>query len=317
MAGGIAAGIYTTNGPEACKYISEHSQAKVVVLEGVKQLEKYYSIAKDLPNLKALVMYGPDSVPADVKDKVSVPVYSFEDFLKLGDTTSDSYLQARIDAQKVNEVTTLIYTSGTTGPPKAVMITHDNATWTSRAQLSTMPKVLTNDDHIISYLPLSHIAAQMLDMYCPLLSGTQCWFAQPDALRGSLGTTLKEVRPTVFFGVPRVWEKIYDKMQIVAKSSTGVKKMISTWAKGKAANHWENHQYGGSMKSPFMIGLATKLLGKVRDALGLDRVSQTARTLACQSEYENITCHSPVSPFCTYFSALLAMFLLLPLRSRF
>ena len=180
-----------------------------------------------------------------------------------------------------------------------------------------MPKVLTNDDHIISYLPLSHIAAQMLDMYCPLLSGTQCWFAQPDALRGSLGTTLKEVRPTVFFGVPRVWEKIYDKMQIVAKSSTGVKKMISTWAKGKAANHWENHQYGGSMKSPFMIGLATKLLGKVRDALGLDRVSQTARTLACQSEYENITCHSPVSPFCTYFSALLAMFLLLPLRSRF
>jgi long-subunit acyl-CoA synthetase (AMP-forming) len=92
-----------------------------VVVEGVKQLEKYYSVAKDLPNLKALVMYGPDSVPADIASLVAVPVYSFADFLKLGETVSDSDLQARIDDQKPNGITTLIYTSGTTGPPKAVM----------------------------------------------------------------------------------------------------------------------------------------------------------------------------------------------------
>ena len=272
-AGGIAAGIYATNGPDACKYISEHSEAKVVVVEGVKQLEKYYPIAKDLPSLKALVVYGPDSVPADVKDKISVPVYKFDEFVKLGDSVSDSDLQARLDDQKPNDVTTLIYTSGTTGPPKAVMITHDNITWTARAQLSTMSRPLNNDDHIISYLPLSHIAAQMLDMHCPMATGVQVWFAQPDALRGSLGATLKDVRPTIFFGVPRVWEKIYDKMQEVAKSSTGLKKKISTWAKKKASTYWESHQYGGDGKKPFMYGTASKLLGKVRVALGLDRVS--------------------------------------------
>merc|ERR1712165_323659 len=188
----------------------------------------------------------------------------------LGTDVSDTDLQARIDAQKPNEVSTLIYTSGTTGPPKAVMITHDNITWTSQAQLSTMAPV-DNNDHMISYLPLSHIAAQMLDMHCPMETGLQVWFAQPDALKGTLGATLKDVRPTIFFGVPRVWEKIYDKMQEVAKSTTGIKKKISTWAKGKSTKYWNSHQYGGDMKKPMFHGLAFKLLGKVRVALGLDR----------------------------------------------
>lgn len=272
LAGGIAAGIYATNGPDACKYQADHSGAKVIVCEGVKQLEKFYAISKDLKKLKALVIYGPDSVPADVKSKTSVPVYTFADFLKLGASVSDATLKARGDEQKPNEVTTLIYTSGTTGPPKAVMLTHDNVTWTAQAQISTMDP-LTNDDHIISYLPLSHIAAQMIDMHAPMMSGAQVWFAQPDALRGSLGATLKDVRPTIFFGVPRVWEKIYAKMQEVAKSTKGIKKKLSTWAKGKATKYWVNHQYEGNKKSPAFYGLSAKLLGKVRVALGLDRVS--------------------------------------------
>lgn len=133
---------------------------------------------------------------------------------------------------------------------------------------------LGNSDRIISYLPLSHIAAQLLDIHCPLMTGTQCFFAMPDALRGSIGVTLKEVKPTVFFGVPRVWEKIYDKMQIVAKSTKGLKKKIGAFAKKRAAGHWEAHQYGGSKKSPRFYGLSQKILGKIKQALGLEEVSQ-------------------------------------------
>jgi len=84
--------------------------------------------------------------------------------------------------------------------------------------------------------------------------------------------TLKDVRPTIFFGVPRVWEKIYDKMQEVAKSSKGLKKKLSTWAKNKSTMYWLNHQYGGSQKNVRFFKIAKKLLGKVRAALGLDRV---------------------------------------------
>ena len=78
-------------------------------------MEKYNSIAKDLQHLKAIVMYGSDNIPQNVEDNFSVPVYSFADFLKLGENIPDSSLKARNDEQKPNEVTSLIYTSGTTG----------------------------------------------------------------------------------------------------------------------------------------------------------------------------------------------------------
>jgi long-chain-fatty-acid--CoA ligase ACSBG len=209
-AGGVAAGIYTTNMPEACKYISSHSKAKVVVVEGVAQLKKYYEISYDLPNLKAIVMYGPESVPTDVTSKCAVPVYTFADFLKLGEPISNETLRIKSKSWKVGETCTLIYTSGTTGSPKAVMITNDNITFTVETMLiGTRKGKMDTTDVMISYLPLSHIAGQMLDMHMPMQSGCQIYFAQPDALKGSLGATLKDVRPTTFFGVPRVWEKIY------------------------------------------------------------------------------------------------------------
>lgn len=271
LAGGISAGIYATNLSEACFYVSDHSEARVVVVEGTGQLEKFYPIAEKLKKLEALVVYGPDPLPDDVAKQVSTPVYKFDDFLKLGEGVPDSSLRSRADDQKPNETTTLIYTSGTTGPPKAVMLTHDNITWTARAQLSTMGKEVGNDDHVISYLPLSHIAAQMLDMHCAMATGLQVWFAQPDALKGSLGATLKDVRPTVFFGVPRVWEKIYDKMQQVAKGTTGLKKMVSTFAKEQASDYWKSQQYGSEHGGPWFYPVAQVILGKVREALGLDR----------------------------------------------
>ena len=103
------------------------------------------------------------------------------------------------------------------------------------------------------------------------MSGLQVWFAQPDALKGSLSTTLKEVRPTIFFGVPRVWEKIYEAMQKVAKSTTGLKKTISTWSKGKALEKNLNSQYGGSGDAPWGHSFAAYILKKIHVALGLDR----------------------------------------------
>lgn len=274
-AGCVPAGIYTTNQPEACQYISNHSKAKVVVVDGIKQLEKYYSIASSLPNLSAIVMYGNDTLPSDIKEKCSVPCYTWESFIEIGMNSKGQNTQVlsdRTNSWKPTETVTLIYTSGTTGPPKAVMITNDNITWTCRTMLlCSRYQSMNTTDVMISYLPLSHIAAQMLDLHIPMYTGMQIYFAQPDALKGSLGQTLKEVRPTTFFGVPRVWEKIYDKLQEVAKSSTGIKKILSTWAKSKAAEHWAAQEYGSKSTSPFFYFLAKKLLHKAHLALGLDR----------------------------------------------
>jgi long-chain-fatty-acid--CoA ligase ACSBG len=80
---------------------------------------------------------------------------------------------------------------------------------------------MSHEDRVVSYLPLSHIAAQLIDIYCMLILGGCTYFAQPDALKGTLTVTLKEVRPTFFFGVPRVWEKIEEKMVQMGRESTG------------------------------------------------------------------------------------------------
>mmetsp|Transcript_32803 Transcript_32803/g.43169 ORF Transcript_32803/g.43169 Transcript_32803/m.43169 type:complete len:665 (-) Transcript_32803:392-2386(-) len=269
-AGAIPAGIYPSNLPDACKYISNHSQAKVVCLEDNKQLKKYIEVGSDeLPFLKAIVVWNEEPLVRQIGEKTRC--YSWNEFIELGKKSSTDEVEDRIDGQCPGNCCSLIYTSGTTGPPKAVMISHDNVTWTVHAMLQYYPLGSVNDRGI-SYLPLSHIAAQILDFYIPMHNGSSIYFAQPDALKGSLGVTLKEVRPTYFFGVPRVWEKIYDKMQEVAKSTTGLKKGIATWAKSRGSEKSRLSQYGQGGGAPWGYGLASSVvLKKVKQALGLDK----------------------------------------------
>jgi long-chain-fatty-acid--CoA ligase ACSBG len=159
MGGGICAGIYTTNTAEACEYISQHSKAAVVVVEDHKQLAKYASMAKgSLPHLKALVVWGEASLDKSIASKCAAPVYLWADFLALGANSSvtEEAIDTRLQSILPGHCSTLIYTSGTTGPPKAVMISHDNITWTAKVMKDNYVD-LGHNDRICSYLPLSHI----------------------------------------------------------------------------------------------------------------------------------------------------------------
>jgi long-chain-fatty-acid--CoA ligase ACSBG len=110
----------------------------------------------------------------------------------------------------------------------------------------------------------------MMDLFGPLYIGGQTWFAQPDALKGSLANTLKEVRPTYFMGVPRVWEKIADRVQARAKMFGVIKSKLFSWARGKALKGNLNIERGGSV--PFGYSVANSLLlSKARSEMGLDR----------------------------------------------
>ena len=191
------------------KYQLTHSEAAVVVLDSAALLPRFKGIGAACPDLKCVVMYNTEK--SDLKKKVrkavGVPVYTWEEFMARGADVEDAALDERIAAQKPGNCCTLIYTSGTTGVPKAVMISHDNATWTARVTMECLGG--RDEDREVSYLPLSHIAAQMLDLHGPMQCGLQIFFAFPDALKGTLPLTLKAAKPTVFFGVPRVWEKFY------------------------------------------------------------------------------------------------------------
>eukprot|EP00164_Ancoracysta_twista_P000264 GFYU01000373.1.p1 GENE.GFYU01000373.1~~GFYU01000373.1.p1 ORF type:complete len:733 (-),score=291.21 GFYU01000373.1:191-2323(-) len=276
-AGGKAAGIYTTNGTDACKYITEHSEAAIVVVEDKDQLDKYIQIRDQLPLLQAIIMYRGE-VPAGVNVSGKVPVYSWEEFMGKADSVPQSKIDQLIAAQRPGHCCTLIYTSGTTGPPKAVMISHDNLTWVARSMMGMLPDFGEGQEHCVSYLPLSHIAAQLADIHLPMSftafkpGCATVWFARPDALKGTLGETLKAVRPTLFFGVPRVWEKIEEKMKAIGAKTTGVLKTVSTWAKSQGHDAFVHEQTGEDGEKNMMFAVANGvILNKVKKAMGLDR----------------------------------------------
>jgi len=289
LAGAKAAGIYTTNKADSCQYICEHSKATVVVLEGLKQFKKFQDIIDNkieggLPDLKSVVVYNDLGCKLPKKLGKSVNVYTWDAFMKLGTSASTKTLTKRMKNQVANECCTLIYTSGTTGRPKAVMISHDNCTWTTKAMLGSMQRSLPfgetpGGEHVVSYLPLSHIAAQILDIHGPMFMTalgtypTTVHFARPTALKGTLGDTLKKCRPTIFFGVPRVWEKIQEKMVAKGRGNSALKKVIVAQCRAVGTKWHEACQVGGSGYKPTGFGLANGIAFKnVKKAIGLDRV---------------------------------------------
>ncbi|XP_015241709.1 long-chain-fatty-acid--CoA ligase ACSBG2 isoform X2 [Cyprinodon tularosa] len=273
LAGGFAVGIYTTNSPEACQYVAENSEANIIVVENHKQLQKILQIKDRLPHLKAIIQYK------DAVKEKRENLYSWEEFMEIGRKEPDGPLDAIISSQKPNQCCTLIYTSGTTGQPKGVMLSHDNITWTA---LSTGKHVHLKDatqsqEVVVSYLPLSHIAAQMVDIWVIMRVGGATYFAQPDALKGTLVNTLKEVRPTAFMGVPRVWEKMQERMKSVGAKSSAVRRKVAAWAKdvGLQTNLTKMNQNAAAGRAPFSYQVAKKLVfKKVRKALGLDRCTK-------------------------------------------
>ncbi|XP_065508582.1 long-chain-fatty-acid--CoA ligase ACSBG2 isoform X2 [Caloenas nicobarica] len=270
LAGGLAVGIYTTNSPEACHYVADNCSANILVVENHKQLQKILEIQHRLPHLKAIVQYG-----EELKEK-RPNLYSWSEFMALGKDVPDAQLREVIKSQKPNQCCMLIYTSGTTGHPKGVMLSHDNLTWTAavagRFIMHSHDK--EKQERVVSYLPLSHIAAQMADIWLPVTFGAQVFFAQPDALKGTLVDTLREVRPTVFLGVPRVWEKIEEKMKSIGAKSSSLRRKVASWAKGVGLQtnlKWMN----GRSEVPVNFHIARHLVyNKVRKAIGLDRCTK-------------------------------------------
>uniref|UniRef100_UPI00398F2CDB long-chain-fatty-acid--CoA ligase ACSBG2 isoform X1 n=2 Tax=Pristiophorus japonicus TaxID=55135 RepID=UPI00398F2CDB len=270
LAGGLAVGIYTTNSPEACHHVAHNSEANILVVENNKQLQKILQIQDQLPHLKAIVQYKDE-----LKEK-RPNLYTWAEFMQLGKNASDSQLDEIIASQKPNQCCTLIYTSGTTGKPKGVMLSHDNLTWTAYAagNMVKLQPATESQESIISYLPLSHIAAQMIDIWLSIKFGGTTYFAQPDALKGSLVNTMKEVRPTAFMGVPRVWEKMQEKIKTVGAKSSTVRRKVASWAKDVGLKTNLNRMNGNPEVS-LNFCVANKLVfKKVRNALGLNRCAK-------------------------------------------
>lgn len=266
---GNACGIYTTNSVHSTLHILETSKVNIVVVDEAKQMEKIREIKDKLPHLKAVVQILPPYAQYVKRDDGFWRWSEIEEF----DTSDfDEEYQKRLKTISPNECSCIVYTSGTTGNPKGAMLSHDNFVYVSKSVMEFLPILQESQEVLVSYLPLSHVAAQALDIFTSIALGATVYFADKDALRGSLIKTLTEARPTLFLGVPRVYEKIQEKMLQVGAQSGALKRSLGSWAKNVTLKHHLDAMAGINSTS-LQYKLASKLvLSKVKHALGFDRV---------------------------------------------
>ncbi|KAH8287804.1 hypothetical protein KR018_000344 [Drosophila ironensis] len=276
---GIIAGIYTTNSADAVLHVLESSHAQIVVVDDAKQMDKIHSIRDKLPKLKAAIQIQEPYAPYLKKED---GYYRWSEIESMNVEDVESQFKTRLENIAINECCCLVYTSGTVGMPKGVMLSHDNITFDVRGISKSMDRVVTGSESIVSYLPLSHVAAQVVDIYTCAYLAACVWFADKDALKGTLVKSLQDARPTRFVGVPRVYEKFQERMVAVASSSGSLKKMLAGWAKGVTLKHYMVSQ--GKSTGGFRFKIAKSLiLSKVKEALGLDRVLTLANAAAPMS----------------------------------
>ncbi|XP_044900477.1 long-chain-fatty-acid--CoA ligase ACSBG2 isoform X4 [Felis catus] len=270
LAGGLCVGIYSTNSADACQYVITHAKVNILLVENDLQLQKILSIPRGrMETLKAIIQY---KLPMkESRDNL----YSWNDFMELGHSIPDSQLDQIMESQRPNQCAVIIYTSGTLGNPKGVMLSHDNITWTAGAAAKNcgLSTAAQKQEVVVSYLPLSHIAAQMMDIWVTMKIGASTYFAQPDALKGTLIDTLQEVKPTAFLGVPRIWEKMQERIKETGAKFSSLRKKVFSWGRVIGFKINTKGMLGHrTHDTPISYRVSEALVfSKVKSALGLDR----------------------------------------------
>ncbi len=251
--GGVDVPLYPTLTPEQIGYMLRDSGAKVAVVSSKEQYQKL-AAAGDLPELEhVVVMDGGEFAGAE----------SFGSLMEGAKAKQqrDAEFDAVWKAVKPEDLATIIYTSGTTGEPKGVMLTHGNIA--SNLNVSTGPLGVAEKDSLISFLPLSHVTARHVD-YAMMVQGARVAYCPKF---DQLSAAMKAVKPTVFVGVPRVYEKI--RQAVEGKSAASSMKLkIMHWALDMGKRHRAEILDG---KTPRSLGwkLANTLVyGKIREAFG-------------------------------------------------
>lgn len=268
-ASGISVGIYTTNPAEQCLYILSHSRSRFYIAENEEQLDKALKVRQKLPHLEKIIVIDMEGL-RNFKDSM---VISFDQLLDMGRRYGDQnpgLYQRLINDLNPEDTAILVYTSGTTGPPKGVMLSHQGIIWTSKAVAEVEMQYPT--DELISYLPLCHIAERLITEFHQLTFGFVVDFVENV---DTFAQNLWEVSPSVFFSVPRIWEKFHSQVILNMKEATWFKKKCFELAV-KVGDRFIEAKF--SRKS---IGIISRILyflaylavfHPLRKRLGLDKV---------------------------------------------
>jgi len=251
MIGSVVVPVYPTLTADQIGWLLRDAGVRVVFLSTVEQLKKVRAIQSQTPVEKIVIM-------DDVPDSDAIPMSTFWQSAPAG---RDAALDAEARTLTSDDIATIIYTSGTTGQQKGAILTHGNLAANITHSMEGYPPI-TDQELYISFLPLSHVTARHVDYEMYYRGMTLVY--QPDI--NKLLETLQEIRPTIFVGIPRVYEKI--RHNVEHKAATGLKKKIYTWAMKVGRSHRDT-VLKGETPTAASWKLANKLLYvKVREALG-------------------------------------------------
>lgn len=216
--GGISSGVYTTDSAKQLSYLVNDSDSRFLFVENDEQLDKYLSVKDQMPGLVQVIVYDREGLH-DFSDE---KVIFLEDLHRIGREflkANPNRFDEEIAKSDPKDTAILVYTSGTTGPPKGAMISHENIIISVIGSVLTLP--VEDTDEQLCFLPLCHILERLISVFTPIGLRSTVNFAESTE---TVFDNLREVSPHVFTAVPRVWEKVYSRITIMANEATGIGK---------------------------------------------------------------------------------------------
>ena len=225
LVGGVTVGVYPTSPTNEIAYVLAHADAEIVICEDQEQSDKVLDALAQLPRLKKIVMLEKKGLLETVARAPGM-VVSFEALEAMGAASgtalSDaSQIESVLARQALADTALIIYTSGSTGKPKGAMISYGNIAAMAPGVIERLG--LTPQTSHLSYLPLCHVAEQMLTAFVPVYLGSRVDFGE--SIR-TVQEDLREVAPSMFLGVPRIWEKLHSAISIKMHESGGSRKQV-------------------------------------------------------------------------------------------
>jgi long-chain acyl-CoA synthetase len=218
-AGGVSNGIYPTDASPQVAYLCSDSSAVYLFVEDDEQLDKALEVRSKLPLLRKIIVFDMEGL----RDFNDAQVISLDALRVIGreyDASHPGEWERRLVSRRPDDLAVLIYTSGTTGRPKGAMLSHANLVSATDLNLATVPQDM--NDERICFLPLCHVAERVIGVYTALRSGTRLNFVENPE---TVPENVREIAPTIFGAVPRVWEKFYSAVQIRVKEATWVQQV--------------------------------------------------------------------------------------------
>ena len=210
MAGARTVGIYTTSAWQQVQFILKHSDCQILFAENEEQVDKWLMMRDQLPGLRHIIYWDKKGL-----ERLHDPMLIYyDDFLEAGKNSFKDNPELhieRIENIDPDEIAILVYTSGTTGDPKGVILTSKNLLWTASIMKEFNEKYLNERDQTMSFLPLCHIYERMFSAYQHLVTGYTVNFAESIE---TIAQNLTEIRPSIGYAVPRVWEKFQSSILI-------------------------------------------------------------------------------------------------------